>query len=143
MTPALPATADAAALSKMAAQGMITGAIVEGPLTADSALSAAAARANGVESKVAGDADVLIVPGLESGAILLRTLTGMFGALAAGVVLGAKVPVVLSNRGESMEVRMASCVLASLVAQVPRAVPAAAERKPATASPITIIPVPA
>src|SRR5205823_9749627 len=139
VTPAWPATADAAALSKMAAQGMITGAIVDGPLTADSALSAAAARANGVESKVAGDADVLIVPGLESGAILLRTLTGMFGALAAGVVLGAKVPVVLSNRGESMEVRMASCVLASVVAQVSRAAPAAAERKPEPASPITII----
>jgi phosphotransacetylase len=140
VTAALPATGDAAALAKMAAQGVITGAVVEGPLTADSALSAAAARANGVESKVAGNADVLIVPGLESGALLLRMLTGMFGALAAGVTLGAKVPVVLSTRGESMEVRMASCVLASLVAQAPRAA-APAEQKPVTRPPATVIPV--
>src|SRR5439155_10458035 len=143
VTPALPATGDAAALSRMAAQGMITGAIVDGPLTVDSALSATAARANGVESKVAGSADVLIVPGLESGSLLLRALTGMFGALGAGVVLGAKVPVVLSSRGESMEVRMASCVLASLVAQVPRAAPASAPQNAEPASPTTIIPVPA
>ena len=141
VTPALPASGDAAALAKMAAQGMITGAIVDGPLTADSALSAAAARANGVESKIAGNADVLIVPGLEAGALMLRTLMGMFGALAAGVTLGAKVPVVLSSRGESMEVRMASCVLASLVAQGPRAAPGSAERKPEILSPPTVIPV--
>ena len=119
VTPALPATADAAALTKMALPGMITGGVVEGPLTADTALSAAA-RANGVDSKVAGAADVLIVPGLESGALLLRTLVGVVGALAAGITLGAKVPVVLFGRGESMEVRMASCVLASLMAQAPR-----------------------
>ncbi len=117
VTPALPATGDAAALVKMAAQGLITGGTIEGPLTADSAMSAAAARANGVDSKVAGNADVLIVPSLEAGALMLRTLTGMFGALAAGIVLGAKVPVVLAARGESMEVRVAGCVLASLVAQ--------------------------
>jgi phosphotransacetylase len=116
VTPALPATGDAAALVKMAAQGLLTGGVVDGPLTFDSAVSVAAARANGVESKVAGSADVLIVPGLEAGALLLRAMTGMFGALAAGVTLGAQVPVVLSSRGESMEVRMASCVLASLVA---------------------------
>jgi phosphotransacetylase len=77
VTPALPATGDAAALAKMAAQGMITGGVVDGPLTADSAISVAAARANGVESKVAGNADVLIVPGLEAGALLLRAITGM------------------------------------------------------------------
>jgi phosphotransacetylase len=141
VTPALPASGDAAALTKMAAQGMITGAVVDGPLTADSALSAAAARANGVESKVAGNADVLIVPGLESGALLLRTLTGLFGALAAGVTLGAKVPVVLSARGESMEVRMASCVLASLVAQSPRAAAGSAGQNPVAAPAATVIPV--
>ena len=141
VTPALPASGDAAALTKMAAQGMITGAVVDGPLTADSALSATAARANGIESKVAGNADVLIVPGLESGALLLRTLTGMFGALAAGVTLGAKVPVVLSARGESMEVRMASCVLASLVAQSPRATASSTERKSGTVPAATSIPV--
>ena len=141
VTPALPASGDAAALTKMAAQGMITGAVVDGPLTADSALSAAAARANGIESKVAGNADVLIVPGLESGALLLRMLTGMFGTLAAGVTLGAKVPVVLSARGESMEVRMASCVLASLVAQSPRAAAGSTEQKPVAAPATTVIPV--
>jgi phosphotransacetylase len=129
VTPALPSTADAAALSKMALQGMITGGVVDGPLTADSALSAAAARANGVESKVAGAADVLIVPGLESGALLLRTLIGMVGALAAGVTLGAKVPVVLFGRGESMEVRMAACVLAWLTAQAPWPAGSATEPK--------------
>ena len=118
VTPALPATGDAAALVKMAAQGLITGGSIDGPLTVDSAMSAAAARANGVESKVAGQADVLIVPSLEAGALMLRTLTGMFGALAAGVALGAKVPVVLAGRGDTMEVRMAGCVLASLVAQI-------------------------
>ncbi|MEP6943268.1 MAG: bifunctional enoyl-CoA hydratase/phosphate acetyltransferase [Betaproteobacteria bacterium] len=117
VTPALPATGDAAALVKMAAQGLISGGTIEGPLTVDSAMSAQAARASGIESKMAGNADVLIVPTLESGALMLRTLTGMFGALAAGVVLGAKVPIVLAARGDSMEVRMASCVLASLIAQ--------------------------
>ena len=109
---------------------MITGGAIEGPLTADSAMSAAAALANGVESKIAGNADVLIVPSLEAGALMLRTLTGMFGALAAGIVLGAKVPVVLAARGDSMEIRMAGCVLASLVAQIPKA--AAAQPAPVT-----------
>ncbi len=139
VTPALPATGDAEALARMATQGLISGGVVEGPLTADSALSAASARANGVDSKVAGNADVLIVPGLESGSLILRMLTGAFGALAAGVVLGAKVPIVLPSRGESMEVRMASCVLASVVAHAPR--PAAAESKAEAASPATIAPV--
>jgi phosphotransacetylase len=119
VTPALPASADAAALQKMARQGLITGALVEGPITADVAFSSAA-KGTGGDSKVSGAADVLIVPNLESGAILLRTLTGAFGALAAGVALGAKVPVVLPARGESMETRMASCMLASVVAHAPR-----------------------
>jgi phosphate acetyltransferase len=132
VTPAVPASGDAAALSKMAAQGLITGAVVEGPITADVAFSNAVARANGVESKVAGSADVLIVPSLESGAILLRTLTGAFGALAAGIALGAKVPIVLPARGESMEVRMASCMLASVLAHAPS--PAAPDSKPVQAS---------
>ena len=141
VTPAIPSTGDAAALVKMATQGQITGAIVEGPLTADSALSANAARGNGIDSKVAGNADVLIVPGLESGSILLRALTGAFGALAAGVALGAKVPIVLPARGESMEVRMASCVLASVVAYAPRLVPV--RDKPDAASSAATVPVPA
>jgi phosphotransacetylase len=116
VTPALPATGDAAALVKMSTQGLITGATVAGPLTADSALSADAARANGVDDPVAGHADVLIVPGLDAGSLMLRTLTAMCSALAAGIVLGAKVPVVLGGRHDTMEMRMASCVLASLVA---------------------------
>jgi phosphotransacetylase len=116
VTAALPATGDAAALAKMAVQGLINGAVVEGPITVDSALSATAARANGIESKIAGQANVLIVPSLESGAMMVQMLTAMFGALAAGVVLGAKIPIVLANRSDTMEVRMASCVLASLVA---------------------------
>jgi phosphotransacetylase len=130
VTAALPATGDAAALAKMAGQGMITGAAVEGPLTVDSALSAAAARANGIESKMAGLADVLIVPSLESGAMMLQMLTAMFGALAAGLVLGARVPIVLSSRSDTMEVRMASCVLASLVAHSTQN----ADTKPAAAA---------
>jgi phosphotransacetylase len=130
VTAALPATGDAAALAKMAIQGLINGAVVEGPLTVDSALSASAARANGIESKIAGQADVLIVPSLESGAMMVQMLTAMFGALAAGVVLGAKIPVVLASRGDTMEVRMASCVLASLVAHSMRV----AEKQPAAAA---------
>lgn len=116
VTPAIPATADAAALAKMSAQGLITGGDVSGPLTADSALSSDAAQANGVDDPVAGHADVLIVPSLEGGSLMLRTLTAMCGALAAGIVLGARVPIVLAGRHDTMEVRMAACVLASLVA---------------------------
>ncbi|HEY2862993.1 MAG TPA: bifunctional enoyl-CoA hydratase/phosphate acetyltransferase [Casimicrobiaceae bacterium] len=116
VTPALPATGDAAALAKMAKQGMITGGTVAGPMTADSALSLDAARANNVEDPVAGHADVLIVPALDAGSLMLRTLTAISGALAAGIVLGAKVPVVLGGRSDTMEVRMSACVLASLVA---------------------------
>jgi phosphotransacetylase len=120
VTPAIPATGEAAALAKMAAQGLISGGVVEGPMTVDTALSSAAARSNGIESKVAGLADVLIVPNLESGSMMLHTMTGIFGALAAGVALGARVPIVLAGRSDSMEVRMASCVLASLIAQSSR-----------------------
>ncbi|HKW80320.1 MAG TPA: bifunctional enoyl-CoA hydratase/phosphate acetyltransferase [Casimicrobiaceae bacterium] len=119
VTPALPATGDAAALAKMSTQGVVTGGIVSGPLTADSAFSPAAAQANGVDDPVAGHADVLIVPGLDAGSLMLRTLTAMCGALAAGIVLGAKVPIVLAGRHDTMEVRMAACVLASLVAAPP------------------------
>jgi phosphate acetyltransferase len=114
VTPAFPSTADAAALKKMAAQGMFHGAIVDGPLTADSALSAEAARANGVTSEVAGRPDILIAPTMEAASMVLRTLTGLTGGLAAGIVLGAKIPIVVPTRTDSMEVRMASCVLAAL-----------------------------
>jgi phosphate acetyltransferase len=113
-TPAFPSTRDAVALKLMAAQGMFRGAVVDGPLTADSALSAEAARANGVKSEVAGRPDVLIAPTMESAALVLRTLTGLTGGLAAGIVLGARVPIVAPARADSIEARMASCVLASL-----------------------------
>jgi phosphotransacetylase len=116
VSPALPATGDAAVLQAMAAEGAFGNALVDGPLTAASALSAAMARANGRESEVAGHADVLIVPDLESGVLLLGTLTGLTGGLAAGLVLGAEVPIVASAATDSMETRIASCVLASLLA---------------------------
>ena len=108
-------TADAAALKAMAGQRMFGTAVVDGPLTADSALSLEAARANGVKSDVAGHPDVLIAPTMEAASLVVRTLTGLTGGLAAGIVLGATIPIVIPSRTDSMEVRMASCVLASLV----------------------------
>jgi phosphotransacetylase len=114
-SPAFPSTRDAAALKTMARRGMFAGAVVDGPLTADSALSAEAARANGAHSDVAGRCDVLIAPTMEAASLVVRTLTGLTGGLAAGLVLGAAVPIVAPARGDSLEVRMASCVLATLV----------------------------
>jgi phosphate acetyltransferase len=114
-SPAFPSTRDALALKVMAAQRMFGDAVVDGPLTADSALSAEAARANGVKSAVAGDPDILLAPTMEAASLVLRTLTGLTGGLAAGIVLGAKVPIVVPSRADSIEVRMASCVLASVV----------------------------
>jgi phosphate acetyltransferase len=116
ISPALPATGDAAALRAMAGEGIFGDAVVDGPLTAASALSAAAAQANGRDSAVAGHADILIVPDLQSGALLLSTLTCLTGGLAAGLVLGADLPIVAPAPTDSMEVRIASCVLASLLA---------------------------
>jgi phosphotransacetylase len=115
VTPAFVSTADAAALKTMAEQGMFGNAVVDGPLTADSALSAEAARTNGVKSDVAGRPDVMIAPTMEAASIVVRTLTGVTGGLAAGIVLGATIPIVILSRTDSMEVRMASCVLASLL----------------------------
>jgi phosphate acetyltransferase len=111
---AFPSTTDAVALKTMAAQGMFRGAIVDGPLTPDSALSGDAARNNGVTSEVAGRVDVLIAPSMESAIMVLRTLMAFGSGLAAGIVLGARIPIVIPARSDSMEVRMASCVLASL-----------------------------
>ena len=115
VTPAFASTADAAALKSMAEQGLFGTAVCDGPLTADSALSADAARANGVKSDLAGHPDVLIAPTMEAASLLLRALTGLTGGLAAGIVLGARVPIVVPLRTDSMEVRMASSVLASLL----------------------------
>ncbi len=113
--PAFPSTADAVALKAMAMQGMFRGAVVEGPLAPDSALSAETALARGIKSEVAGHVDVLIGPSMESALMVLRTMLAMGGGLAAGIVLGARIPIVAPGRHDSMEVRMASCVLASLV----------------------------
>jgi len=111
---AYPSSLDADALKAMAAQGAFGHAVVDGPLTADVALSADIARAVGVTSEVAGHADVLLAPSMESAALMLRTMTALTGGFAAGVVIGARLPLVLPTRMESMEARMASCVLASL-----------------------------
>ncbi len=113
--PAFRSTTDAVALKAMAAQGFFPGAVVDGPLTPDSALSAEAARAKGVMSEVAGHVDVLIGPSMESALMVLRTMQALGGGLAAGIVLGARIPIVVPTRYDTMEVRMASCVLASLL----------------------------
>jgi phosphate acetyltransferase len=116
---AFASTVDAAALKAIADRTM-RGARVDGPMTPDVALSAEVARAQGHASEVAGRADVLIAPTMESAVMVVRTLSGVTGALAAGLVLGARVPIVVAARNESMESRMASCVLASLVASAKR-----------------------
>jgi phosphate acetyltransferase len=130
VAPAFPSTSEAAALRSMASQGAFPGAIVEGPLTPDVALSSEAARLHGVKSEIAGRADVMIAPTMEAATMVLRTLTGVTGGLAAGLVLGAKVPVVMPSPRDPMEVRIASCVLASLVSaagMIARPSPAAAD----------------
>lgn len=114
VAPAFPSTSEAAALRSMALQGAFPGAVIEGPLTPDVAFSSEAARQHGVKSEIAGRADVLIAPTMEAATMVLRTLTGVTGGLAAGLVLGAKVPVVMPSPRDPMEVRIASCVLASL-----------------------------
>jgi phosphate acetyltransferase len=113
---AFPSTTEALALKEMAAQGIVSGAIVDGPFTPESALSAEAARNGGIESDVPGHVDAMIAPSMEAALMVLRTLTGVTRGLAAGLALGARVPIVLPARTDSMETRMASCVLASLVA---------------------------
>jgi len=123
---AFPSTTDAVALKSMAAQGAFGSAVVEGPLTPDQALAHP-----DPASPVAGHADVLIAPAMESAIILLRTLTGLTQGLAAGLVLGARVPIVLPARRDTLEARMAACVLASLMSS------AAASAREATVAPGT------
>jgi phosphate acetyltransferase len=113
----MPATLDAAALTVMAARGQITGAKVDGPLAFDNAISLAAARIKEIVSPVAGSADILLVPNLEAGNMLAKQLIYLSGADAAGLVLGARVPIVLTSRADSLRVRLASAALARLVAQ--------------------------
>ncbi len=113
---ALPSTSEAAAIKSMAQEGLFPGAVVEGPMLPDAALWADAARGQQAKNDMAGRADVLIAPSMEAAVMILRTLTGITHGLAAGIVLGAKVPIVAPSRSDSMETRMASCVVASLVA---------------------------
>jgi phosphotransacetylase len=117
VNPAIPSTLDAAALCKMADRGQIAGAIVDGPLAFDNAISLDAARIKKITSPVAGDPDLLMVPNLEAGNILFKQLQYLAGALAAGVVIGAKVPIVLTSRADGELARMASCALGVLLAK--------------------------
>jgi phosphate acetyltransferase len=114
---AIPSTLDAASLCKMVDRGQITGAIVDGPLAFDNAISSEAARIKKIKSPVAGDVDLLMVPNLEAGNILFKQLQYLAGALAAGVVVGAKVPIVLTSRADGELARMASCALGVLLAK--------------------------
>ncbi len=118
VTPKLPSTIDAAALCKMADRGQITGGRVDGPLAFDNAVSMDAAREKGIVSDVAGRADILVAPDLEAGNMLVKQLTFLAGADAAGVVLGARVPIVLTSRADSDQARVTSCAIAVLMSQV-------------------------
>ena len=114
VNPAIPSSLDAAVLSKMAERGQITDAIVDGPLAMDNAIDVQAARTKGITSLVAGRAEVLIVPNLEAGNMLAKELTFIAHAEAAGLVIGAKVPVMLTSRADDGRARLASCALAML-----------------------------
>lgn len=116
VTTKMPATLDAAALCKMAERGQIKGAILDGPLAFDNAISTQAAETKGIKSAVAGDPDILLAPDLEAGNILAKNLTFLANADSAGMVLGAKVPVILTSRADSVRSKVASCAVAKLVA---------------------------
>ncbi|RAP65555.1 phosphate acetyltransferase [Achromobacter sp. HZ01] len=117
VNPSMPATLDAAALSKMADRQQIRGAEVDGPLAFDNAISRAAAEQKGIVSAVAGDADILLVPDIEAGNMLYKELTWLAGAGTAGLVLGTRVPVLLTSRSDSMPARVNSCAVAVLYAR--------------------------
>jgi phosphate acetyltransferase len=116
----MPATLDAAALCKMADRGQIKGGIVDGPLAFDNAISKDAAKTKGINSEVAGDPDILLAPDLEAGNILAKQLTFLANADSAGLVLGARVPIILTSRADSVRSRIASCAVATLVAHARR-----------------------
>jgi phosphate acetyltransferase len=123
VTTKMPATIDAAALCKMAERGQITGAIVDGPLAFDNAISKEAAAIKGIASPVAGDPDILLVPDLEAGNILAKQLSFLANADSAGLVLGARVPIILTSRADSVRSRIASCAVAMLAAHARRKKP--------------------
>ncbi len=116
VTSKIPTTLEAAALCKMADRGQIAGGVLDGPLALDNAISPEAARVKGITSPVAGYAQILLVPDLEAGNMLAKNLTFLGGASAAGIVLGAKVPVILTSRADSSSAKLASCAVASLYA---------------------------
>jgi len=121
VNPDVPSTLEAAALCKMADRGQITGAQLDGPLALDNAISPEAAKIKKIDSPVAGKANVLVVPDLEAGNMLAKSLSFLAGADAAGIVLGAKVPVILTSRADSEIARLASCAVAQLLAAARRA----------------------
>jgi phosphate acetyltransferase len=120
VTSKMPATIDAAALCKMAERGQITGAILDGPLAFDNAISKRAAETKGIRSLVAGDPDILLAPDLEAGNILAKQLSFLANADSAGLVLGARVPIILTSRADSVRSRIASCGVAMLAAHARR-----------------------
>lgn len=115
--PAIPSSVEARAVADAAAAGKITGGLVDGPFALDNAVSKEAAKLKGIESPVAGDADILVVPTIEAGNIFFKALTFMAGSETAGLVVGAKAPVILTSRADSAEARIASCALGVLYAK--------------------------
>jgi phosphate acetyltransferase len=126
VNPKVPSTVEAAALCKMADRGQITGAVLDGPLALDNAISVEAAAIKHIKSDVAGRANVLVVPDLEAGNMLAKSLSFLAGADAAGIILGARVPIILTSRADSELTRLASCAVAVLVADARRKNAAAA-----------------
>ncbi len=128
VNPKVPSTIEAAALCKMADRGQITGAVLDGPLALDNAISEEAAAIKHIVSPVAGRANVLVVPDLEAGNMLAKSLSFLAGADAAGIVLGARVPIILTSRADTVVTRLASCAVASLLAEARRRSASAAIR---------------
>jgi phosphate acetyltransferase len=120
VNPKVPSTIEAGALCKMADRGQITGAILDGPLALDNAINLESVRIKQIDSPVAGRANVLVVPDLEAGNMLAKSLSFLAGADAAGIVLGARVPIILTSRADSVLTRLASCGIAALVAHARR-----------------------
>lgn len=120
VNPKIPSTLEAAALCKMADRGQITGGILDGPLAFDNAISAQAAKIKGISSPVSGDVDILLAPDLEAANMLFKQLTYLSGAEGAGIVLGTKIPVVLTSRADSVRTRLASVAVMVQVAHARR-----------------------
>jgi phosphate acetyltransferase len=120
VNPKVQSTIEAAALCKMADRGQITGGVLDGPLALDNAIDLGAAKIKKIASAVAGQADILVVPDLEAGNMLAKSLSFMADADAAGIVLGARVPIILTSRADSVQTRLASCAVAALFAQARR-----------------------